>query len=108
MARAVVTRDSSSIEDECDSSSMESAIHDDLVDCSVQEGCIDRKHRMKARVSHADSACDRMLLGYADVEGSIWIGLAERFKPVGPSMAAVMATTSDRSSPMETRVSAKA
>ncbi len=49
---------------------------------------------------HAGRGGDRVLLGDADVEEAVRdSALGKRMSPVGPAMAAVMATTSGRATP---------
>ena len=71
-------------------------VHHDLVERAVEEGRVDRHHRVQS--THGQSGCrrHRVLLGDADVEQPVREALPNAVNPVGPGMAAVIATMSRR------------
>ena len=78
---AIVTGHASSIQDKRDARPVQCAVHDHLVDRTVEEGGVDGHYRMKAGVGHACRACGRVLLRDAHVEGALGELLR---KPVQP------------------------
>ena len=107
VAGAVVAGDPGPVGDEGDARVVQRGVHQDLVEGAVQEGRVDRHHRVQAGEGHAGRGgrpraarrCRRRRSGP---------GSARRTcaRPTGCSMAAVMPTTSSRSAPTLTISSA--
>ena len=92
--RSVGTGDAEqAVHAEHDRQTMQGDVVDDLVPGSVEERRVDGDDRTEAAHRHPGGAGDGVLLGDADVEEAVrevpdWNGS----RPVGPAIAAVMAT----------------
>ena len=108
VAGAVGTGDAGPVEHEGDRQPVHADVEQHLVEGPVEEGRVDRDDRVQAGQREAGGGGDGVLLGDADVEDPVGVGRGElrRARPAA-SMAAVMATTSSRSSPMRAISSAK-
>ena len=96
---AVVARDARPVEDEGHAGPVQCDVHEDLVEGPVEEGRVDGDDRVQAGEGQAGGARHGVLLGDADVERPGRGGAAaNRCSPTGMSIAAVMPTTSGRSS----------
>ena len=104
---AVRAGDARAVQHQRDRLLVQRHVHQQLVEGAVEEGRVDRDHRVHAAHRQAGGGGHRVLLGDADVEPAL--GVAPRRTSRGRSsrsMAAVIATTSGRSSPMRASSSA--
>ena len=96
VAGAVITGHTCTVQHHRDTRVVQGSIHEELVERAVEEGRVHGDHRVQAAHRHSHRGGDGVLLGDPDVENPpgncCFIGAS----PVGPSMAAVMATTSGR------------
>lgn len=83
MAGTVRPGDAGAVQDEGDTESVQADIHQNLIEGTVEEGCVDRYHRVQVSGGHASGCGHRVLLGDPDVEDSIGNSLAKRPNPVG-------------------------
>ena len=78
VTRSVVAGDASPVEHERDRQAVQADVHQNLVERPVQERGVDAEHRVQATHGHARGRRHRVLLGDADVDDAIRVGLRER------------------------------
>ena len=78
MRRAVRTRDARAIQHERHPRTMESNIHEELVETTVQERRIERDNGMRTLVGHTGCGSHGLGLGDADVDHATRVGLVHR------------------------------
>ena len=78
---AIGAGDTGAVEDEGDARPVECAVHEDLVEGPVEEGRIDRDDRVQAGEGQAGGHRRGMLLGDADVEDAIGVGIGKTLQP---------------------------
>ena len=77
MSRTISTHDSSPIHHKSDRQFLDADVMDQLVIGPLQEGAVDRNHRLETFTSHAPSQRDGMLFSNTDINVLLWDGFLE-------------------------------
>ena len=81
VGRAVVADEAGAVHREDDVELLQADVVDDLVERALQEGRVDRADRLGALERQAGGEQDRLLLGDADVEVVLGLGLLQEVQP---------------------------
>ena len=81
VAGAVVAGHAGPVEHEGDAAPVQRDVHQHLVERTVEEGGVDRDHRVQAAHREARRRGGRVLLGDADVEGALGVLRGEQVQP---------------------------